>query len=285
MDAPTDPLSRAHPRPIWLAARFLFPLSERHPDEPAWGDAAKWFLLWGLLIGIIYAGVFRVGWRCFGEYQYIRFVPMALVLAADLGFCGYRLVWAAATVVSRRHNEGSIVLPVTLAVLMTVLIIAMLKYAVLLSIPMGIPKPSIGGIWDWRQRLRILYPQPIYRPLILMPLWGRWAMMLAMSIGRAAPTSPPRLQRMAAGLRLSVIMLYWLVCATLTTFYAPGSSGQIARGIMISMVIMVAAYGASFVLARCHDGQTESAVGATGLLAELVYLALYLPAASPIYWY
>ena len=90
---------------------------------------------------------------------------------------------------------------------------------------------------------------------------------------------------MGGGVRLSVIMLYWLGCAALTVFYAPGSSGQIARGIIISMVIMVAAYGASFVLARYRDGQTEATVGAAGLLGELAYLAMYLPAASPIYWY
>lgn len=284
MDALTDTARGTRLRPLWLAARFLFPLKDRHPDNPAWARTAKWLPLWGLLIGIIYAGVFRLGWRCFGEYQYIRFVPMALVLAADLGFCGYRLVWAAASIISRRRDEST-PLPVTLAVLITVLIIALLKYAVLLSIPMGIPKPTVGGIWDWRARLRFLYPQPIYRPLVLMPLWGRWATMLAMSIGRAAPGTSPRLGRMAGGLRLSMIMLYWLVCAALTVFYTPGSSGQVARGIIISTVIMVAAYGASFILARYHDGQTEATVGATGLLAELVYLGLYLPAASPIYWY
>lgn len=269
---------------IWLAARFLLPLGqEKHADDANWRYAGRWFILWGLLIGIFYAAVFRMSWRFFGEYQYIRFAPAAVVLVADLAFGGYRLLAGLTTITTRdRQVPGTLTLPTLLAVVL----LTILKYALLLSVPTGVPRPMEAGDWlDWRARIGILYPQAIYRPLILMPLWGRWAMTLAMSIGRCSPESSERLRRMASGVHLPLIMMYWLFGAVLTVLYASGAPGHLARGVVIALLVMVIAYAASFILAQHARGQNEATVGTVGLTAEIAFLALYLSISSRIYWY
>jgi len=273
---------RNHLSAIRLAGRFLLPFREDQFGADAdWRLAGRWLIVWGLLIGILYAAVFRMTWRFFGEYQYIRFVPAACVLAIDLAFGGYRLLAAFISVVARPQT-GTLTLPGVLAVVL----IALVKYAMLLSIPTGVARSMESGEWsDWLTRFGILYPQAIYRPLVLMPLWGRWAMTLALSIGRCAPESSSRLRDMAAGVRLPLIMTYWLLGAALTVLYSSGAPHSVARGTVIALLVMVAAYATSFILARRHGGQTEVTVGATGLVSEIAFLALYLSISSRIYWY
>ncbi len=270
-----------------LAGSFLLPAGDGDAAEDTlWRTAGRWLVVWGLLFGIVYATVFRVAWKLFGEYQYIRFVPAACVLAADLAFGGYRLLWGATRIVGGRDasRDGSSA-PLALPGVLTVVLIAILKYALLLSIPVGVTQAASSQWSTWHARLGVLYPQAIYRPLILMPLWGRWAMMLAMSIGRTSPDASTRLRQMAAGVRLPLIMVYWLLCALLTVLYGGGSVGYLARGVVIGLGVMVVSYLVSFVLARQSDGQNEATVGAAGLAGEITFLCLYLSVASRIYWY
>ncbi len=263
------------------AARFLLPLSAVGEDDPAWSRAARWFVPLGLLIGIMYAIVFRVTWRWFGEYQYIRFVPVACVLAIDIAWGGYRLISAAAAVASRRDSDNTAPRPLELPAAVTIVLIIILKYALLLSLPMGRQLE-----WArWRNLLGFLYPLVIYRPLILMPLWGRWAMVLAMGIGRTSPGASGRLRSMAGGSRLRGTILWWLGCAALTVFYGSGTAGQLGRAVMIALGVLMVTYLVSFVLARRFGGQTESTVLVTGLAGEMSFLTFYIPVASGIYWY
>ena len=39
---------------------------------------------------------------------------------------------------------------------------------------------------DWRHYFVFMYPAPVYRPLVLAPLWGRWALLLAATVGPPA---------------------------------------------------------------------------------------------------
>lgn len=288
MDNHREPFLRSAGTPAFLAARFLFPLDERSSaDSDHWARATHWFLLWGLLTGILYAAVFRVAWRSFGEYQYVRFVPMAFVLIADLGWGGYRLLTATSSLfAARRSSESAPESPSYLPVILALVLISILKYAILVSLPMGTPRPSQSIEWaTWRHQLGFLYPKAIYRPLILMPVWGRWAMMLALSIGRASPACSPRLRRMAQASQLWRILLYWLGCMGLTLFYASGNPSQVGRSVIISLGVLVIAYLVSFGLSRRSDGQTETSTLAAGLAGEMGFLLLYLPVASDIYWY
>jgi len=289
-DPPADERTGVDPRsaPPWTApSPSAFRLAACFP--PALRRAAAWLPAWGLLIGVTYAGLFRLAWRGFGEYQRVRLAPMAVLLAADLGFFGYRLLAGAVrSLRGRRDGRGindefdvsvSSFDPTAPAV--TVLVLGLLKYSLLLSLPFG------AWVWpaDWREHLGWLFPAVIYRPLILMPLWGRWAMMLAVTIGRVADAGSPRLHRMAEGRGLPGVLGAWLACSGLTVVFFAATVEHVALAAILSLGMMLVAYGVSFGLARRAGGQTEATIGAAGLTVEIAFLAAYVPAARSIYWY
>jgi hypothetical protein len=292
-----DP-SSSRLRPALLAARFLFPIGDdRRPDDPAWGQAGRWLAIWGLVIGLMYLVLFRVTWKWFGEYHGVRWLPAATVLTADLGFCGYRLLAGITQLSNRNRSEphattGSLTLPALVAVLLVTIV----KYAMLLSLPVGRWNSPPTTDWYLPGWFQLLCPdEAIYRPLLLMPIWGRWAMALASSIGRMAPDAPGWLQSLASGLSLRTTFTYWTLATILTMAYSSlsiisgnvsiSSGRSLAYGLLISMVVMLCAYLVSFVLARRGGGQTESTVYVAGLAAELAFLTVYLRLASIIYWY
>jgi len=275
---------------LLLAARFLFPLDERrHADDPNWRTAGRWFILWGLLVGASYALVFRASWRWFGEYQYVRWLPAVAVLVVDLAFCGYRLIAGAADLASRRYTRESGSAPsLNLPALLAVILVTIAKYAMLISLPIGVSHPSLadsGSPVGWLARLGPLCPDVIYRPLILMPLWGRWALFLALSIGRVAPGASARFRKMAEPVNLPIILGQWTLALALTVLFCTSLTGCLARGLAIAPGVMVASYLASFLLARRAAGQTEATVLVAGLVVEIAFLALYLPIVSAKYWY
>ncbi len=267
-------------RSFLLAGRFLFPLDEtRYVDDERWRRAGWWFACWGLLIGIVYVCVLHIGWAWFGEYMQLRLGPMLCVLIADVGWCGYRLMSGAAALdlPTNESRKTGITLPVLIAVVLVVLA----KYVLLVLLPIG-GKVSVA---DWRQYLPYVYPQVIDRPLLLMPLWGRWAMMLALSLGRIAPGGSPRLVAMSEGMNLPVILLHWLAATGLTVFYVSGSAIDIPQCFLIALSVLLCAYLTAFFLARRYGGLTQATIAAAGAVAEVVFLAAYLPVASAIYWY
>lgn len=278
--------ARRSPAPL-LLAWFLLPLQPDVVDKPAtaWRHAARWLPLWGLAIGIFYAALYRGTWKWFGEFHNLRLVPPVVLLIADFAFFGYRQIAAAVTLVDGRGSgtlkpttdRAGLGLPGQLALVL----IALLKFVMLVVLPIG------AVVWpaDWRQHLGPLYPGVIYRPLILMPLWGRWAMMLALSIGRVSSDGSERLRQMAGGARLLQIMGWWLLIALLTVAYSSPLVGHLRYGILIALAMLLVTYLTSFALARLCNGQTEATVSTAGLIGELAFLAAYLPAARAIHWY
>ncbi len=276
-------------RSISLAALFLLPVDPQlRREDPGWACAGRWLPLWGLVTGIVYVGVFGVTWRYFGEYHGIRWVPAAAILCVDLGFLGYRLLSGSVRLATGQADESRHAQTLTLPAVMVVVLVAILKFALLVSLRRGQwqSTPSGAGVWDSIfGNLGFLYPPPIYRPLILMPLWGRWAMSLALSIGRSAPQASPRLKSMASRPSLPWVFGQWLCCAILTVIYCSGSGEHVARSIIIALNLLMVAYLASFALSRKENGQTEGTVRAVGLVGELTFLALYASLSSAIYWY
>jgi cobalamin synthase len=282
-NAPSRPAPRPAPA---LAGRFLFlPAVPGDEDEPRWARAARWLPVWGLAIGIAYAVIFRLTWRVFGEYQRIRWVPVMAVLAVDLMVCGYRMLAGAASLTSLKSEKEGIA-PPGLRGLVVVLLIVLGKFSLLAALPIGAWRSPPSGSWGgFLGQLGWLYPTAIYRPLILAPLWGRWAMSLAVTIGRTAPGESVRLQRMAGGSSLAIVVVGWLACAVLTAIYCSGSGEHVTRGVVLALAAMVIAYLTSFALALRAGGQTEATVGACGLVTEVTFLVCYVGVSNAIYWY
>lgn len=267
--------ARIGTHPLLLAREFVLSGGKGRNDDPGWAGAGHWLGVCGLLLGVLYAVMFRASWRWFGEYQYIRFVPIAIVLAVDLAWGGYRPLAAAVRLLSRGQEGQDPLRPVVLAVL-----IILLKYAMLVSLPLG------EAEWPgWRARLGFLYPKPIYRPLVLMPLWGWWAASLSLCLGRVHPDAPGYLARMARGIRLRWVGLQWLAWTLITVLYASEAAADLAQGVVVALGVLLSAYLVSFFLARRYRGQTEETVLATVLATEFAFLLLYLPMMSNIFHY
>lgn len=277
-DAPDKPLS-----PFRLAASFLLPVIDTsRPDDPNWRRAGVWLLVWGILIGAAYMLLFRGAWRLFGEYRHLRLVPVAMLLVLDLGFTGRRLVLSAAELAHRSPNgEAPAATQANLQPTLLMLIVILLKFTLLLSLPMG------ARMWpaDWRTYLGPLYPEVVYRPLLLMAFWGRWGLLLTLGIGRIHPSGSNRLRAMADGVSLIQVAGGWLLATSLTMLYLCGSVRHIGWALGAGLGVFVAVYFCGYRLARRYRGQTEMTVLASGLAGEIAFLLIYLPLASSIYWY
>lgn len=270
-------------------AFLLTPRRDRGAQDEADRSAGAYLAPCGLGIGVVYALAFGLVWGVFGEYQGIRWIPVAAVLVLDLAWLGYRLVLGAAEVATAMGADQSDPLPtLNVAGVLAVVLLALCKFALLASLPIGMWQTSPAGWAEWDGalgRLAVLAPTPVFRPLVLMPLWGRWAMGLALTIGRAAPGCGTRLQRMSAGIALKTIFGQWMLCAILTTAYSCGAGEYLARAVLIGPGVLILTYGASYLLARRFNGQTEATVGAIGAVGELGFLVLFTAVASAIYWY
>lgn len=290
MQSDNQPDLIRHSSAAALAGRFLFLSHDpQHDNDSNWHGAGRWLSLWGLALGVLYAAIFGMFWRWFGEYQGIRWIPAAAIVAVDLAWGGYRLLTGVASLIAHdrtaQHKRNS---ETDIQVAVTVVLIGIVKFALLVSLPIGTWQTPPAGFGGWEEifaKLGPFYPRPIYRPLILMPFWGRWAISLATSIGRTSIECTPRLQRMAQGTSLAMILLQWFLGAILTVVYCSGAGVHVARGVVIALGMLLVAYLASFILARRENGQNEATIGTTGLVVEVAFLALYVGLSSAIYWY
>lgn len=268
-----------------LAARFLLTSrSTSHGSDQRWHKASRWFVLWGAMFGMVYVFVYWLTWSVFGEYMQIRLVPCVCLLMVDQLWLGHRMSAGCVSLLDRGGTAGD-PLDVTSHFRMTVftLVLVMLKLALLIYIPSGrhFVFPSVS----WRSSLGSWLPEPVYYPLLLMPIWGRWAMMLSLSMGRATPVASRRLQLLVEGARLRSVFGWGLLAALATLVLACPKAEFIPHGIVVMMVTIFLAYALGFGIIRLQRGQSEAGLNATGAFAEIAFLMAYLPAARAIYRY
>ncbi len=272
---------------LMLALRFLLPLKESGSNDPsAWRRARYWFLPIGLAIGLAWAGAFRGVWRVYGEeVTSLRLVPAAAVLMVDiLLLLGYSLFAGLAATVNelaepRTRLESHEQAPPALrtpAVL--VLLVALVLELVFVS------ALRTGSYWwpsDWRRFLNFAYPNLIYRPLILAPIWGRWAVLLASSVGRVAPRASAEAGGLSKAVGPRFVLVSFLFPLGLTAVYC-SRERNLVIGVIISLVVLATTFGLSVFIARRGGGQTRRSMLAAGKVAELVFLGAFVALSGTI---
>ncbi len=256
----------------------------RHRIGVASSKAVHWLVPGGLLIGLAYVGLYRMSWRMFGEVAGVRLMPALAVWLLDVCVLGLPLILGAARTADHwssprsggaRRAVRSLAVPGAVALV----VVLVLKLALWIAVPAGIA----GWPTDWKRYFNWMYPWPIYRPLILAPIWGRWALGLALGIGPASSRHP--LPAGAPEGRSIASTLGWFVLvAALTSIYC-GRHGQWVIGCLISLAVLGTTFLFCVVATRRFSGHAGFMVYAAALVAEVVFLLVYLASCQYIYRY
>lgn len=242
--------------------------------------AILWALPWlGLILGLVWTLLFAGAWRTFGEYPAgLRLVPMLAVVLTDLLLTG-RITMAAVRVIeSHIYNDENLLQPrrrdITSVGVFAAVSLILATFVLLVAVPKGIE-------WwpaDWRQHLHWVYPRPIFRPLVLMPMWACWSMVLAAGIGPARPAdsdAPAPLDRLAGRATPGQIFAGFLMPAALTAVYASRDMNLVI-GLGIALVVFVSVYIAAMTFALRWRGQTGTTLLATALTGRLAFILCWL---------
>jgi hypothetical protein len=241
-----------------------------------------WLVPGGLLIGLIYVGLYRGCWRVFGEVAGVRLIPAVAVWMLDAALLGCPMFLGAARTADRwgRPDGSPDDARQGIAGQVALVVLLVFKLALWMAIPQGIA----GWPVDWRRYLNFLYPYPVYRPLILAPLWGRWGLILAGSIARTAPTAARAPTGLSATASPAVVLGWFVVNLAVTAIYC-GRHGRWMIGCIIGLAVLGVTFLFAVLAARRFSGRTRFTVYAAGGLAEIVFLVGYLAASQRIYLY
>ncbi|MFH1420269.1 MAG: adenosylcobinamide-GDP ribazoletransferase [Planctomycetota bacterium] len=260
------------------ALRFLLPSrAGQAPCSPAaCSQAVRWIVPLGLGVGLVWAASFRLSWRVYGEIAGLRVMPALTIVLVECLLTGLLLVLCSARTVdrmraadNRMENVADDREPLTPFGTLTLLLIVLTLWALIISIPRE--HPWWPSPTDWRYSLKWLYPAPIYRPLILAPLWGRWGILLAASIGRAAPHAEAQTVALSEAMRPTRLLLHTILPTALTAVYC-SRDGNIFIGVVLSLFVFGATFLATVVIAQRCGGQTRNTLFAAGQVAQLMFL-------------
>lgn len=263
-----------------LAVRFLLPFGDPpEADASTWRRAACWFPLIGLLIGLLWVGVFRAVWRFYGEeVTSLRLVPAAAVLVVDVLLLGHCLFAGLASTVGAltgprhsRERDTNAESSLNMSAVMVLLLAIVLELVLVSAI-------RTGAWWwpsDWRRYLNFAYPRLIYRPLLLAPLWGRWAVLLAAGVGRASTRADPAAVALSHVAGSRIVLGTFLLPLILTAVYC-SRSGNVIIGTIIALSVLGLTFVSSVIIARRGGGQTRRGMLAAGKIAELIFLSMFI---------
>lgn len=283
-----DPVHSQTMQPLGRGQRLIRGLREAlgllTPTPLASGDmrmvslAIGWIVPIGLATGIVWAALFRVSWRLYGETANMRVLPALVIVLVECLLTGpflalglartMHLLTSASPHRSQTHDEEPLSPVGSLALVLAILA----QWVLLVSVPNATPwYPSQT---DWRHPFVWLYPAPIYRPLVLAPIWGRWAILLAASIGRAAPQADRRTVALSESISPSTLLGHLVLPMGLTSLYCSRDQ-NLLTGVIIGLIVFATTYVVSIAFARRGGGQTRHSLFATAQVAQLTFLMLY----------
>jgi hypothetical protein len=276
------------------ALRFLLPLGNRRATDhvpaahaarsadlqpvPTFTRAVPWIVLIGLAVGLLWVGTFRLTWRLYGETANVRLIPALAVVLLECLLTGQLLVLGLARTTQllgpdrpkHAHAGGLGALPP--AGTLVLLLIILSQWVLILSIP------DRAGWWpsdsDPRHYLNSLYPRPILRPLLVAPVWGRWGILLAASVGKTARQVDPQTRALGQAMTPGRLLRNTILPLLLTGVYFSREHNRLL-GVIIGVLVFGVSYLFCVGLARRGGGQTRQSVFAAGQFAQLAFLAIY----------
>lgn len=241
------------------------------------GTGRHWFVPLGFLIGLLWMGAYRATWRLFGdpEVTQVRVLPALAVVWLELAFtgrclatgfvaCGFGRVSAEVESAGRDAAMARVMLRACLA--------ALGLWVLVVGLPDRIGWYAASG--DWRSMLNPIFPLATYRPLLLAPMWGRWAILLAARIGRPAANADADMRALSAAASVPCVLGWLMPILFLSAFYV-NREGRAAGALLAGLGVLLTAYLFAAIAAQRRGGQDRHSVHACGFAAQLVFLALY----------
>lgn len=248
----------------WLANRggYLLLTAEdealdaRPPSAFAWAwlDLMAVSLLWGLLLGWLWSTC----WTFFGDYTGVYLAQVAVVGAVFALWVARRSLVAFCSYLSGDvGGRVAAIAGVTIALFMLLLCVRPYDNREMNA-------PQLGPYWSW------LYPLAVQRVLLLMPLWGAWAMIILTQFCRPCQRSGPAVAAFARGcgaLTAAGLMALPLGLSFLYLHYL----GWWRPAIPLAVAIL-----GGLALCRLDGGLSRRALLASNFLTQLAFLLMYL---------
>lgn len=228
------------------------PASYRH----AWAGV----MATSLLLGLAACGIWSAAWATFGDLGGQFLLPAAVLLTAALAGPYRQAALAAARLLGGRSPEGR---ALAAALLATVAALALV------------------GIKGWNpnearflpEQLRWLRPYPMFRALLLAPLWGGWAMLVVPQFLRPDERTDPATTALAGGCGPVLAAACMGAVAVLSVVYFNYMSWW---QLTIPATAVLAAIAAGLLLGRRFGGLGRDVLLAANLLTQLAFLIAYL---------
>jgi len=260
--------------------RFLFPIEspETRLGRPATERLVPYVVPVGLLVGLLWVAVFRLSWWLYGETGSIRVIPSLMVVLVECLLTGPFLALGLARTVHVLTSDrpelatDDRLAPLSAVGTLVLCLTILCEYALILSIP------HREGWWpspdDWRSDFNFLYPRPIYRPLLLAPLWGRWGMLLAATIGQTARNADQTTIALNHAMTPGRLLRHAFLPVVLTAIYCSRSRNYLT-GVLIGILVFAVTYIVTVAIARRARGQSRQSLFAAAQIAQLAFLAIY----------
>lgn len=225
------------------------------PGQFAW----CWVGLWAYSVfwGVALALTWNVAHELFGEMSGVKIMP-ALVSCLLITLLPFReATISLATVLARRRP------PVRALIISGIMVT--LALGMICARPIWHTNSSVPMNWLWPH-----YLAEEARPLLLMPIWGCWAMLVASQFCRPTQATEPAIHAMARGCGplppAATIVIPWVT----TWLYFS------AWHMLMSPVTTVLGVVAGIAICRWAGGLTRRNLLATNLLTQLAFFAQYL---------
>lgn len=259
--------------------RYLMPLGSIGSSLPpsSYAAASAWIVPIGLMIGLAWAGLFRITWRVYGETAGLRLVPSLSIVLLECVFTGVFLIFGVVrtfhVLVGRRPLTERVdpLMPLSPHATLALILVVLSQWVLIASIPVVAAWwPTMG----WRTHFNFMYPAPVYRPLLLAPIWGRWGLLAAACVGRTARHADAETVALCRGMRPNMLLRSAILPLALSAIYF-ARDGNLLLGVIAGLLVFGITYLAAVLMARRGGGQTRQSLYAAAQVAQLVFLAVY----------